>query len=151
MESLTEEESERMRVGGKWVERTDLWQVTDSLWQCVFYEKQENEKKGAGFYRWSARKTKQRFDPRYKPINKRHMSCAINASRQLVRTLYPWRPHIPRIVTLLTDDTIHSMFTSSSKLKFITVRVGISSINPWTYIRQHESIWPSPHLIPFPR
>ena len=113
MESLTEEKSERMRVGGKWIERTDLWQVMDSLWQCVFCEKQENEKKGVGFYRWSARKTKRRFDPRYKPINKRHMSCAINASGQLVRTLYPWRPNILPTVTLLTDDTVHSVFTSS--------------------------------------
>ena len=40
MESLTEEKRERVRVSVKWVKRTNLWQVTGSLWQCIFCEKQ---------------------------------------------------------------------------------------------------------------
>ena len=95
MESLTEENSEQMRFCDEGVEWTDLWQVTDSLWQWIFCKKQRNERKGVGFYRCNARKTKRRFDPRYKPINERHMSNALNASGQLVRPPYPWQPHTP--------------------------------------------------------
>ena len=65
-----------------------LTKMTNSLWQCVFCEKQKNERKGGGFYRRSARKTKRCFDPRYKPTERQRVSCTINASGQLVRTLY---------------------------------------------------------------
>ena len=75
---------------------SDRWRTcSDNVFFC---EKQGNKRKGVGFYRWSARKKKRRFDPRYKPINEWHVSYAINASGQLVRTLYPWRPHTPRTV-----------------------------------------------------
>ena len=88
--------------GKKWTDEILWWwswtdgsltKVTDSLWQCIFYEKQRNERQCVGFYRRSARKTKRRFDPRYKPIDKWHVSYAINASGQFVKTLYPWRPY----------------------------------------------------------
>ena len=39
-----------------------------------------NEEKGAGFYRWSARKTKRHFNPRYEPFDEWHVSCALNVS-----------------------------------------------------------------------
>ena len=51
-----------------------LTKMTNSLWQCVFCEKQKNERKGGGFYRRSARKTKRCFDPRYKPTERQHVS-----------------------------------------------------------------------------
>ena len=103
-----------------------LTKMTDSLWQCIFCEKQRNERKGVGFYRRGAWKTKRRFDLRYKPIDKRHVSYAINASRQLVRTLYTWRPHsswavIPWTLLLSAGDfnrhpndyvTVHLAFTT---------------------------------------
>ena len=74
------------RISNRWRTRSDN----------VFSTKSKgNERKGVGFYRWSARKTKRQFDSRYKPIDERHVSYALNASGQLVRPLYPWRPHTP--------------------------------------------------------
>ena len=58
-----------------------------ALTMC-FLRKAKDERKGVGFYRRGAWKTKRRFDPRYKRIDRRHVSYAINASGQLVRILY---------------------------------------------------------------
>ena len=53
------------------------WTRSDNV---VSAKSKGNEEKGAGFYRWSARKTKRHFDPRYEPFDEWHMSCALNAS-----------------------------------------------------------------------
>ena len=83
MESLTEEKSEQMRVVVNKLngQISDRWRTRSDN---VFSAKSKgNERKGVGFYRWSARKTKRHFDPRYKPINERHVSYALNASGSL--------------------------------------------------------------------
>ena len=72
--------------GKEWADRsccwrmwTDkLWQVTDSLWQCSFCAKwKKNVGEVAGFYRWSALKMKQHFDPRYEPLDEWHVSLPL--------------------------------------------------------------------------
>ena len=147
MESLTEEKSERMRFCDEGVERTDLWQVMDLLWQCIFCEKQGNERKGVGFYRWKCTEDETTLRSEIQAnwqmtLVVRH-KCLWTACQNSVplTASYSTNRH-PRIlitvrwrfqtVTLLimTPSTQH--LQSSSKLKFVTVHVCISTVNPWT-------------------
>ena len=78
MESLTEEKSERMRIDELNGWSSDRWRTRSD--NVVSAKSKGNEERGAGFYRWSARKTKRHFNPRYEPFDEWHMSCALNAS-----------------------------------------------------------------------
>ena len=104
------------RISDRWRTRSDN----------VFSAKSKgNERKGVGFYRWSARKTKRHFDPRYKPIDEWHVLYALNASGSLLDLCTPdglilHKPSSkdPRHHQLessdrhLVDcDTVHSIFT----------------------------------------
>ena len=73
MKSLTEEKSERTKIDSEWVKRTRSNNV-------VSVKSKGNEESDAGFYRWSAQKTKRHFDPRNEPFDEWHVSCAFNAS-----------------------------------------------------------------------
>ena len=72
----------------KWTGRSYCWRMwtnwaltDDGLALTVkFLRKVEKWRKNAGFYRWSARKTKRHFDPRYEPFDEWHVSCAFDAS-----------------------------------------------------------------------
>ena len=65
-----------------------LTRMTDVLWQCVVAESREMRKEERDIYRVSARKMKQRFDPRYYPMEEWHMSCVIMASGQPIRVMH---------------------------------------------------------------
>ena len=60
---------------------SDRWRTRSD--NVVSAKSKGNEEKGVGFYRWNARKTKRHFDLRYKPIDERHVSYALNASGSL--------------------------------------------------------------------
>ena len=57
---------------------SDRWRTRSD--NVVSAKSKGNEDKGAGFYRWSARKTKRHFNPRYEPFDEWHVSCALNTS-----------------------------------------------------------------------
>ena len=80
MKSLTEEKSEQTKIDSEWVEQTrsDRWRTRFD--NVVSAKSKGNKERDAGFNRWSARKTKRHFDPRYEPFDKWHVSCAFNAS-----------------------------------------------------------------------
>ena len=86
MESLTEEKSERMKVGAKWVNGGNSNRRRTRSDNVVSTNSKGNEDKGAGFYRWSARKTKRHFDPRYEAFDEWHVSLPL-MPLQLVRPL----------------------------------------------------------------
>ena len=77
MEPLTEEKSEWMRIDELNVWSFDRWRTRSD--NVVSTKSKGNEERGAGFYRWSAWKTKRHFDPRYEPFDEWHVSCALNA------------------------------------------------------------------------
>ena len=78
MEPLTEEKSERMRIDELNGWSSNRWRTHSD--NVVSAKSKGNEERGAGFYRWSARKMKRHFDPRYEPFDEWHVSCALNAS-----------------------------------------------------------------------
>ena len=93
----------RKRVSGwDFVMKELNGRISDRWWTCFdnVFSAKSKEMRGRVlvFIDGSAWKTKQCFNSRYKPIIERHVLYAINASGQLVRTLYPWRPHTPRTV-----------------------------------------------------
>ena len=122
MEPLTEEKSEQMRIDELNRSSSDRWRTRSD--NVVSAKSKGNEERGAGFYRWSARKTKRHFDPRYEPFNEWHVSCALNASAACQTSIaltasysINHRPKVPVIVsyTVQTDHTdcvtVHSVFT----------------------------------------
>ena len=124
MEPLTEEKSERMRIGANWVKRisSDRWHTRSD--NVVSAKNKGNEERGVGFYRWSARKTKWHFDPRREPFNEWHVSCALNASAacqtSIALTASYSINHRPKVLITIsykvqTDRTdcvtVHSVFT----------------------------------------
>ena len=119
--------------------------MTDSLWRRIFCKKQRNEGKGVGFYRRGARKTKRRFDPRYKPIEKRHVSYTINASRQLVRTLYTWRPHSSWVVIQWSSSPSTRDF-NRHPIDYDTIYTAFSTVTPMIMSPSTHHFQPSSKL-----
>ena len=122
MEPLTEEKSERMRIDELNGWSSDRWRTHSD--NVVSAKSKGNEERGAGFYRWSARKTKRHFDPRYEPFDEWHVSCALNASTacqtSIALTASYSINHRPKVLvtisyTVQTDHTdcvtVHSVFT----------------------------------------
>ena len=119
-----------------------------------------NEEKGAGFYRWSAWKTKRHFDPRYKPFDEWHMSCALNTSAtcqtSVALTSSYSINHRPKVLvtvsyTIQTDHidcvTVHSVFTIVI-LAWICHRSRLYLIHRPMNIEPSGLFWPSPQLAP---
>ena len=107
-----------------WVEQTrsDRWRTRSD--NVVSAKSKGNEKRGAGFYRWSARKMKWHFDSRYKPFDEWHVLCALNACAACQTFIaltasysINHRPKVPVTVsyTVQADHTdcvtVHSVFT----------------------------------------
>ena len=160
MESLTEEKSERMRVDAKWCERisSDKWRTRSDNVDSA--KSKENEEKGVGCYRWSARKTKRHFDPRYEPFDEWHMSCALNASTacqtSVVLTVSRAISHRPNAF-----NTVNYKYQTVTIL-IVSPSTQYSQSSPW--LKCHRShiflfvtpmniepsilLWPSPQLSP---
>ena len=128
MKSLTEEKSERTKIDSEWVERmsSDRWQTRFD--NVVYAKSKGNEERDAGLYKWSARKTKRHFDPRYEPFDKWHVSCTFNASAacQTSIDLTESCPinHSPKIVVIV-----------SYKVQTITILI----VSPTTQYSQASS------------
>ena len=158
MESLTEEKSERMRIDKLNGWSSDRWRTRSD--NVVFAKSKGNEERGAGLYRWSARKTKRHFDPRYEPFDEWHVSCALNASAacQTSIALTPSYSinHRPKVLvtisyTVQTDHTdcvtVHSVFTVVI-LAWIFHRSRLYLIRRPMNIEQSGLFLPSPQFAP---
>ena len=115
----------RKRVSGWELELNKLNEWNSDRWRTrsdnvVSTKSKGNEEKGASFYRWSARKTKRHFDPRYEPFDEWHMSCALNASAACQTS-----------VALTASDSINHrpkvLVTVSYKVQNVTVLIVSSS------------------------
>ena len=157
MKSLTKEKSERTKIDSEWVERmsSDRWRTRSD--NVVSAKSKGNEKRDAGFYRWSARKTKRHFDPRYEPFNEWHVSCALNASAACQTSIaltasysINHRPKVPVTVSYMvqTDHTdcviVHSVST-------IVILAWIFHCSRLYLIRRPMNIEPSGLFLPSPQ
>ena len=158
MEPLTEEKSEQMRIDELNRSSSDRWRTRSD--NVVSAKSKGNEERGAGFYRWSARKTKWHFDLRYKPLDEWHMSCALNASAacqtSIALTSSYSINHRPKVLvtisyTVQTDHTdcvtIHSVFTIVI-LAWIFLRSRPYLIHRPMNIEPSGLFLPSPQLAP---
>ena len=152
MEPLTEEKSEQMRIDELNRSSSDRWRTRSD--NVVSAKSKGNEEMGAGFYRWSARKTKRHFDPRYEPFNEWHVSCALNASAACQTSIaltasysINHRPKVPVTVsyTVQTDHTdyvtVHPIFT-------IVILAWIFHRSRLYLIRRPMNIEPSGFFLP---
>ena len=155
MEPLTEEKSERMRIDELNGWSFDRWRTRSD--NVVSAKSKGNEERDAGFYRWSARKTKRHFDPRYEPFDEWHVSCALNASAACQTSIaltasysINHRPKVPITVsyTVQTDHTdcvtVHSIFT-------IVILAWIFHRSCLYLIRRPMNIEPSGLFLPSPQ
>ena len=155
MEPLTEEKSERMRIDELDGWSSDRWRTHSDNVVCT--KSKGNEERGAGFYRWSAWKTKWHFDPRYEPFDEWHVSCALNAFAACQTSIalmasysINHRPKVPVTVsyTVQTDHTdcviVHSVST-------IVILAWIFHCSRLHLIRRPMNIEPSGLFLPSPQ
>ena len=155
MEPLTKEKSERVRIDELNGWSSNRWRTHSD--NVVSVKSKGNEERGAGFYRWSAWKTKRNFDPRYKPFDEWHMSCALNASVAcqtfIALTASYSINHRPKVLvtvsyTVQTDHTdcvtVHSVFT-------IVILAWIFHRSRLYLIRHPMNIEPSGLFLPSPQ
>ena len=155
MEPLTEEMSEQMRIDELNRSSFDRWRTRSD--NVVSAKSKGNEERGAGFYRWSARKMKWHFDPRYEPFDEWHVSCALNASAacqtSIALTASYSINHRPKVLvtvsytvqTYHTDCvTVHSIFT-------IVILAWIFHRSRLYLIRSPMNIEPSGLFLPSPQ
>ena len=87
-----------------------------------------NEERDAGFYRWSARKTKRHFDRRYEPFDKWHVSCAFNASAAC-------QTSIDLMASCSINHSPKILVTVSYKVRTVTILI----VSPTTQYSQASS------------
>ena len=122
--------SERIKVVAGGCERisSDRWQTRSD--NVVSAQSKRNEGEGAGFYRWSAPKTKRHFDSRYESFDEWHMSLPLMplqaCQTSIDLTASCSINHPPKVLITVTYKVLtvsYKVLTASYKVMTVTTLI----------------------------